>query len=60
MIDMYEIPLDVARDLAKDAHRYRWLREHWAEMTGLDWREPRAEKLDAHIDAARAANTPNG
>lgn len=42
--------------LEADAVRYRWLREHWAEMTGLDWREPRPEKLDAHIDAARASD----
>jgi hypothetical protein len=39
-------------DDARDAARYRWLRENWGNVTGNTWREPIAPKLDAAIDSA--------
>lgn len=43
-----------AMDNDQDAKRYRWLRTNWDNISGLTWREPIAEKLDAHIDAELA------
>lgn len=48
--------LQAERD-AEDAKRYRWLRAHWSEMTGIDWRADRAAQLDQHIDKRLAADT---
>ncbi len=54
-----ETLMEKAEQLGKDAARYRWLREHWDQMTGNTWREPIGPKLDAAIDAARAASSAN-
>lgn len=44
-------------DTLIDAERYRWLKEHWDEVTGFTWRDP-ANALDGWVDEKRGAVPP--
>lgn len=45
-----------ADDIMRDVLRYRWLREHWDEVTGFTWRASGAPGLDRFIDESKGTN----
>jgi hypothetical protein len=42
----------------QDAARYRWVREHWDEVTGFTWKASGAAGLDHFVDEHRKAARP--
>lgn len=57
MVEMHELPTDVAKELATDAHRYRWLRDRAGNAILKQlMREPRSDEWDRLVDFDRLAH----